>query len=40
MSDTGKMRFAEDRPKSCKFCYFWQGRNKGCELGGETDVVG
>lgn len=37
MKNTGKMRFADDRPKSCEYCYFWQGRNRGCELGGEAE---
>lgn len=26
------LKFAEDRPKDCKFCYFWGGKKKGCTL--------
>lgn len=29
---TGKQRYSADKPVSCKFCYFWLGRDKGCEL--------
>ena len=29
-----KIRFADDKPKNCKYCYFYGGRDKGCELGG------
>ena len=25
-------RYASDKPVSCKYCYFWGGRKKGCEL--------
>lgn len=25
-----KMNYITDKPKDCKNCYFWQGRNKGC----------
>lgn len=24
-------RYAKDKPKSCEYCYFWQGKHKGCE---------
>lgn len=27
------VRYADDKPKDCKFCYFWGGRVKGCILG-------
>lgn len=37
MNDVGKMRFAADRPKSCEYCHWWQGRMKGCGLGGEAE---
>ena len=34
MSEMKKeVRYAEDKPKSCKYCYFWGGKKKGCELG-------
>ena len=29
------LKFAEDKPKDCKFCYYWGGKKKGCTLGGE-----
>ena len=36
MSEMKKeVRYAEDKPKSCKYCYFWSGKKKGCELGEE-----
>ena len=28
------VRYADDKPKDCKYCYFWGGRVKGCTLGG------
>ena len=31
-----KLRFAGDKPKDCKHCYWWGGR-KGCDLGGEEN---
>lgn len=24
-------RYANDKPKSCEYCYFWRGKHKGCE---------
>ena len=33
------MRFTEDRPKDCRYCYFWSGKKKGCELGGEKTAI-
>ena len=30
------IRYAADKPKQCKFCYYWGGRSKGCELGEEN----
>ena len=31
-----EVRYASDKPKDCRYCYFWGGRNKGCELGEEN----
>lgn len=28
------VRYADDKPKECKYCYFWGGKKKGCTLGG------
>lgn len=28
------VRYADDKPKDCKYCYFWGGKKKGCTLGG------
>lgn len=28
--------YADNKPKDCKFCYFWRGKNKGCCLGKEN----
>lgn len=28
--------YADDKPKDCKFCYFWRGKNMGCRLGKEN----
>lgn len=28
-----RLRYAEDKPKDCKFCYFWENRKVGCTLG-------
>lgn len=25
--------YAEDKPRSCEFCYYWGGKKKGCVLG-------
>lgn len=27
--EVGKVRYAED----CKYCYFWEGKKKGCKFG-------
>ncbi|MCD8216766.1 MAG: hypothetical protein LUD01_01750 [Clostridiales bacterium] len=27
------VRFSRDKPKECKYCYFWQPGKKFCELG-------
>ena len=36
MSEMKKeVRYAEDKPKSCKFCYWWDPDEKCCELGEE-----
>lgn len=29
-------KYASDKPKNCRYCYWWGGRNKGCELGKEN----
>ena len=35
MSDEVKtLKFAEDKPKDCKFCYYWGGKKKSCIIGG------
>lgn len=35
MSDEVKtLKVAEDKPKDCKFCYYWCGKKKGCIIGG------
>lgn len=28
-----EIRYAADKPKQCKYCYYWAGKKKGCELG-------
>lgn len=30
-----EVRYAADKPKECKYCYFWEGKKKGCQLGEE-----
>lgn len=30
--EMGKQRFSADKPVSCKYCYFWLGKVKGCKL--------
>lgn len=30
--EMGKQSYSDDKPVSCKYCYFWQGKVKGCEL--------
>ena len=30
-----EIRYAADKPKECKYCFFWGGKKKGCELGEE-----
>ena len=32
-----EVRFMEDKPKDCRYCYFWSGKKKGCGLGGEAN---
>ena len=27
-----RARYSEDKPKSCEYCYFWHGKQHGCEL--------
>ena len=27
-----EVKYAEDRPKDCRYCYFWSGKKKGCDL--------
>ena len=31
----GDIRYAEDKPKDCKNCYWWGGKSLGCSLGEE-----
>lgn len=30
-----EVRYAADKPKECKYCYFWEGKKNGCKLGEE-----
>ena len=30
-----KVKYSNEKPGECKFCYFWGGRNKGCEYIGD-----
>lgn len=30
------MSFSEDKPKDCRYCYFWKNKKVGCELGKEN----
>lgn len=30
--EMGKQKFSPDKPVSCKYCYYWRGKVKGCEL--------
>ena len=32
-----EVKYAEDRPKDCRYCYFWSGKKKGCDLGDEEN---
>ena len=34
-----EVKYAEDRPKDCRYCYFWSGKKKGCDLGGEENLL-
>ena len=27
-----EVRYAADKPKDCRYCYFWEGKLKGCSL--------
>lgn len=27
------VRYAEDKPKDCRYCYWWGSQSGGCELG-------
>ena len=29
-------KYAEDRPKECRYCYFWENKKTGCTLGEEN----
>lgn len=31
-----KKRYAADKPKNCKYCYFWNGRKRECSLTEES----
>ena len=26
------VRYAADKPKDCRYCYFWEGKQKDCSL--------
>jgi hypothetical protein len=28
-----KKLYKSDKPRSCRYCYFWSGKSKGCSLG-------
>lgn len=28
----GKEKYRSEKPKACKYCYWWGGKKKGCEL--------
>lgn len=32
-----EVKYAEERPKDCRYCYFWSGKKKGCDLGSEEN---
>ena len=27
-----EIRYADDKPKDCRYCYYWGGRIRGCTL--------
>ncbi len=29
--EDGKIEYSNEKPGECKYCYFWGGRNKGCQ---------
>ena len=29
----GEVKYSEDKPKDCRYCYFWKNNKAGCELG-------
>ena len=29
-------KYAEEKPKECRLCYFWRGKKRGCSLGEEN----
>ena len=31
-----EVKYSKDKPKDCKYCYWWGGRNKGCKRGEEN----
>ena len=31
----GDIRYAYDKPKDCRYCYWWGGKKEGCTLGEE-----
>ena len=31
----GDIRYADDKPKDCRYCYWWGGKKEGCTLGEE-----
>lgn len=28
-----EFRYSSDKPKDCRYCYFWKNNKAGCELG-------
>ena len=30
-----EIRYMDDKPKDCRFCYWWGGKKAGCSLGEE-----
>ncbi len=33
------VQYSRDNPNDCKFCYYWQGRKKGCLMGDRTAPI-
>lgn len=28
-----EIKYSKEKPKDCRYCYFWGGKKRGCELG-------